>query len=84
MAGNTVGADSILSTVRLFHQVGGGVASPFDSWLALRGLRTLPVRMQQHCSNAIDVAEYLQGVTLISFVPSIICPLYIYRYINIK
>ncbi len=38
----------------------GGVASPFDSFLALRGLKTLSVRMQRHCENAAELASWLQ------------------------
>jgi cystathionine gamma-synthase len=37
----------------------GGVASPFDSWLALRGMRTLHVRVERQCRSAMVVAEYL-------------------------
>jgi cystathionine gamma-synthase len=37
----------------------GGVASPFNSWLVLRGLRTLPCRMERHCANALAVARAL-------------------------
>jgi cystathionine beta-lyase/cystathionine gamma-synthase len=39
----------------------GGVPGPFDSWLVLRGLKTLAVRMRQHCENARLVAEFLDG-----------------------
>jgi cystathionine gamma-synthase len=43
-----------------FHQNAiGGVAGPFDSWLVLRGLKTLALRMEQHCSNAERVVEHL-------------------------
>ena len=35
------------------------MASPFDSWLVLRGLRTLAVRMDRHCDNAEQVAAFL-------------------------
>ncbi|MCC9136197.1 trans-sulfuration enzyme family protein [Pontibacter silvestris] len=35
--------------------------SPFDSWLAVRGLKTIWIRMRQHCSNALTIAAYLQG-----------------------
>jgi methionine-gamma-lyase len=38
----------------------GGVLSPFNAWLLLRGLKTLGLRMRQHEANAIAVAEYLQ------------------------
>jgi cystathionine gamma-lyase len=38
----------------------GGVAGPFDSFLALRGLKTLHLRMQRHCDNAMQIAEWLE------------------------
>ena len=38
----------------------GGVAGPFDSWLVLRGLRTLALRMERHCDNAERVVEFLE------------------------
>jgi cystathionine beta-lyase/cystathionine gamma-synthase len=38
----------------------GGILHPFDAWLLLRGLRTLPVRMQQHEADAVRVAEFLR------------------------
>jgi cystathionine gamma-synthase len=39
----------------------GAVPGPFDSWLVLRGLKTLALRMQRHCENARAVAEFLDG-----------------------
>lgn len=39
----------------------GSILGPFDSFLALRGLKTLAVRMRQHCSSAQAVAEYLEA-----------------------
>ena len=45
-----------------FHQNAmGAVAGPFDSWLVLRGLKTLAVRMERHCDNAEAIVEFLQG-----------------------
>ncbi len=38
----------------------GAVAGPFDSFLALRGLKTLDVRMERHCRNAMAIAEWLE------------------------
>jgi cystathionine gamma-synthase len=46
------------ATVHARH-VTGGVASPFNSWLVLRGIRTLAPRMRMHCANARAVAEML-------------------------
>ncbi len=39
----------------------GGVMSPFNAWLMLRGLKTLPLRMERHCQNASAVAQFLAG-----------------------
>ena len=39
----------------------GAVPGPFDSWLVLRGLKTLAVRMRKHCENAHAVAAFLEG-----------------------
>jgi cystathionine gamma-lyase len=39
----------------------GSVASPFDSYLTLRGMKTLALRMQRHCENGQRVAEWLEG-----------------------
>ncbi|PFG14257.1 methionine-gamma-lyase [Bacillus sp. es.036] len=37
----------------------GGILSPFDAWLLLRGLKTLPIRMDRHCSNAHKIVQKL-------------------------
>ena len=39
----------------------GAILSPFDSWLVLRGTKTLPIRMRQHSANGLALAEYLAG-----------------------
>jgi cystathionine gamma-synthase len=39
----------------------GAVPGPFDSWLVLRGIKTLAVRMKQHCENARKVVDFLEG-----------------------
>ena len=39
----------------------GGAMSPFNAWLILRGLVTLPLRMARHCQNALEVARFLEG-----------------------
>jgi len=41
------------------HNAVGGIAGPFDSFLALRGLKTLALRMERHCANAAAIAEWL-------------------------
>lgn len=39
----------------------GGISGPFDSFLALRGLKTLGLRMQRHCENALAIAQWLEA-----------------------
>jgi len=39
----------------------GGAPSPFNSWLHIQGLETLPLRMKQHSSSALAIAEFLEG-----------------------
>lgn len=46
----------------------GGVPSPFDCWLTLRGIRTLHVRMEAHCRNAMAVAQFLESHPKIEWV----------------
>jgi cystathionine gamma-synthase len=46
----------------------GGVASSFDSWLTLRGMRTLQVRVERQCATALTVAEYLNRHNLVTSV----------------
>jgi cystathionine gamma-synthase len=47
--------------IREIQGEGGAVPSPFDCWLVLRGLRTLPWRMRAHSQNAMAVANFLAG-----------------------
>lgn len=42
------------------HNSCGGIAGPFDSFLVLRSLKTLSLRMERHCSNALELAQWLQ------------------------
>lgn len=54
------GTTALVDAVGYLQNAAGAVAGPFDAWLALRGLRTLAVRMDRHCSNALTVARYLR------------------------
>jgi len=57
-----VGDDTEIAEKMTFLQNAiGGVQGPFDSFLALRGLKTLHLRMKAHCENAQALAEWLQG-----------------------
>jgi methionine-gamma-lyase len=64
---NVIGG-AIVTTVdeikdKLYHIMKdmGACPSPFDAWLINLGLKTLPVRMERHCENAIRIAEFLEG-----------------------
>jgi cystathionine gamma-synthase len=60
VGGALVVADADLGELLAFHQNStGSIAGPFDSWLVLRGIRTLGVRMDRHCENAVRVADFL-------------------------
>jgi cystathionine gamma-synthase len=51
---------TLLADALAYHQnASGAIAGPFDCWLTLRGLKTLAVRMDRHCSNADAVARFL-------------------------
>ncbi|HEU4992614.1 MAG TPA: cystathionine gamma-synthase [Luteimonas sp.] len=57
-----VGDDAELAEKMAFLQnSAGAVQGPFDSFLALRGLKTLHLRMRAHCDNAMELARWLQG-----------------------
>ncbi len=57
-----LGAAAYITRVRLIPLRNMGAAlSPFNSFLVLQGLETLPLRMERHCENAQKVAEFLQG-----------------------
>jgi cystathionine gamma-synthase len=51
--------DDMVTRLRLIQQVGGAVPSPFDCWLLMRGIRSLPWRMRAHCANARAIAGFL-------------------------
>jgi cystathionine beta-lyase/cystathionine gamma-synthase len=52
---------ALYSRIKYYQYAAGAIASPFDSFLALRGLKTLEVRMKKHESNAFAVAEFLKN-----------------------
>ena len=54
---------------KILHEIikmTGGNLGPAEAWLTLRGIKTLPLRMRQHCTNAMEVAKRLQGHPQIS------------------
>ncbi len=51
--------DDDIEWLKFIQNAAGAILSPFDSWLVLRGTKTLPVRMAQHSANGQALAEYL-------------------------
>lgn len=51
--------DALFDSVRRVREIQGAVAAPFNSWLVLRGLRSLPCRVERHSANASAVALFL-------------------------
>ncbi|MBI1956559.1 MAG: PLP-dependent transferase, partial [Acidobacteria bacterium] len=45
--------------LKFIQNAAGAILGPFDSWLVLRGLKTLAIRMRQHEANALKIAQYL-------------------------
>lgn len=60
--------DALFETIHHVRHILGGVASPFNSWLVLRGIRTLACRMAVHSANALAIAHRLQAHPRISAV----------------
>jgi methionine-gamma-lyase len=62
VAGLVVGKKDFLDSVSMTTQKDiGGIMSPFDAWLLLRGLKTLPIRLDRHCDNAEIIVEKLRS-----------------------
>ncbi|HEX4612655.1 MAG TPA: cystathionine gamma-synthase [Urbifossiella sp.] len=59
IGGAVVGPKALLEPVKFFQNAAGGVPGPFDSYLVLRGVKTLAVRMDRHCANAAELAGWL-------------------------
>jgi cystathionine beta-lyase/cystathionine gamma-synthase len=53
--------EALLERLRLVRKSIGCIQSPFEAWLTLRGLKTLPLRMRQHSANALQVARWLES-----------------------
>lgn len=60
LAGVIAGSKDLIAQVNRQIQVLGSPISPFNSWLLLRGIKTLELRMERHCANAMEVARFLE------------------------
>ena len=62
IAGIVVAKDATLGArIKFFQNACGAVLAPLDSWLTIRGIETLFLRIKQHCLNAQAIAEYLEN-----------------------
>lgn len=69
VAGVVAGPKALIDRIRgEAYPYLGGKLSPFDAWLIVRGLRTLPIRMKQHQSSALEIATRLQAMDAVETV----------------
>ena len=62
VAGIICGSEEMITEIKMTSLKDiGATMSPHDAWLIIRGLKTLPIRMDRHCQNAQQIAEYLES-----------------------
>ncbi len=59
VGGAVIGRKDLMDPIKFYQNAAGGVPGPFDAYLTLRGMKTLAVRMDRHCDNAVSLAEWL-------------------------
>lgn len=59
VGGAVIGRKDLMDPIKFYQNAAGGVPGPFDAYLTLRGLKTLAVRMDRHCDNAVSLADWL-------------------------
>ena len=59
IGGAVIGRAEQMTPIKFFQNAAGAVPGPFDSYLTLRGMKTLAVRMDRHCANTMELAGYL-------------------------
>lgn len=61
IAGAVVTKDKELGArIKFFQNACGNILGPFDSWLVIRGIETLHLRLRQHCATALEIAQFLE------------------------
>lgn len=66
IGGIVVARSELAAKIRTYRRDTGGILSPFDAYLLLRGIRTLSLRMQRHHDNAMKLFEFLAGLPTVS------------------
>ena len=60
VGGAVIGRTDLIAPIAFYQNAAGGVPGPFDSYLVLRGVKTLAIRMERHCANANQLAAWLE------------------------
>jgi cystathionine beta-lyase/cystathionine gamma-synthase len=60
-----VNSAGLAEKIKFIQNSSGAILAPFDSWLTIRGIETLSLRVEKHSANALKVAQYLQTVELV-------------------
>lgn len=68
LGGIILGSHDIISKVKAFARHTGPSLSPFNAWILSKSLETLDVRMERHCSNALEIAQRLEKHPAVAFV----------------
>ncbi len=69
LGGAVIGHQHLIDQIRVEGMVRLGQSiSPFNAWLIMRGMSTLPLRMARHCESAMQIAEYLESHPWVEFV----------------
>ena len=68
LAGITVGSHELIDKVYRFSRITGPALSPFNAWVLSKSLETLAVRVDRHCENALQLAEFLENHDKINWV----------------
>src|SRR4051794_598068 len=61
VAGSVCGSPDLIAEVRALETEAGAIVAPFSAFLVLRGIETLHVRMERHCSSALALARFLEA-----------------------
>ncbi len=60
--------EELAERIRFVKNTAGTTQAPWESWLTLRGIKTLPLRLERHSSNALEIARFLEGHELVETV----------------
>lgn len=68
LAGIIVGKEELIDQIYRFARITGPALSPFNAWVLSKSLETLAVRVDRHCDNALELAQFLEGHSKIKWV----------------